>query len=45
MATSFQSFKFIELYALIQFFSVLLLIPLIECCVKLNMGNMKESDI
>ena len=28
MATSFQSFKFIELYALIQFFSVLLLIPL-----------------
>ena len=30
MATSFQSFKFIELYALIQFFSVVLLIP-IEC--------------
>lgn len=28
MATSFQSFKFIELYAMIQFFSVLLLIPL-----------------
>lgn len=27
MATSFQSFKFIELYALIQFFSVILLIP------------------
>lgn len=27
LATSFQSFKFIELYALIQFFSVLLMIP------------------
>ncbi len=28
LATSFQSFKFIELYALIQFFSVLLMIPI-----------------
>lgn len=28
MATAFQSFKFIELYALIQFFSVVLLVTM-----------------
>lgn len=41
LATSYQAFKFIELYALIQFWSVLLLVP--DGCIMTNNGYLWED--